>query len=166
MQIPKRRSEQNTNTATDYHISSAKAASLKAELERLIKVVRPRLSEEVAEHAKLGDFSENAAYQIAKGKLRGANHRILVIEDMLNNAIIIPECGPGGCVQMGSTVTVEVNKVNKILQILGSQETNPTKGIISHSSPIGAALLGHKIGDVVEIEVNDRLIKYKIINIK
>jgi transcription elongation factor GreA len=166
MQIPKRRGEQNNNPTTDYHISSAKAASLKAELERLIKIVRPRLSEEVAEHAKLGDFSENAAYQIAKGKLRGANHRILVIEDMLNNVIIIPECGPGGCVQIGSTVTVEVNKVNKILQILGSQETNPAKGIISHSSPIGSALLGHKINDVVEIEVNDRPIKYKIINIQ
>jgi transcription elongation factor GreA len=166
MQVPKRRSEQNNQTTTDYHISAQKAASLKAELERLIKVARPRLSEEVAEHAKLGDFSENAAYQIAKGKLRGTNHRIMVIEDILNNAIIIPACEPGSCVQIGSTVTVETNKLVKIFQILGSQETNPAKGIISHSSPIGSALLGHKKGDEIEIEINDQLVKYKILKIE
>jgi len=165
MQIPKRRSEQNNQTPSDYHISAQKAAEMKKELERLIKIARPRLAEEVAELAKLGDFSENAAYQIAKGKLRGINHRILVLEDILNNAIIIPECEPGSCVQIGSRVTAEVNGQQKIFQILGSQETAPNRDIISHLSPIGSALLGHKVNDEVEIEINDRKVIYKIIKI-
>lgn len=165
MQIPKRRSE-NNQPETDYHLSQAKFDQLKKELERLVKIVRPRLSDEVAELAKLGDFSENAAYQIAKGKLRGTNHRILVIEDLLNNAIIIPACAPGACVQMGSQVTVETGGQTKIFQILGPQETNPSQGIISQLSPIGSALLGHRVNDEVEAEINDKIAKYKIIRIE
>lgn len=166
MQVPKRRSEQNNQQTSDYHISAQKAAELKKELERLLKFSRPRLSEEVAEHAKLGDFSENATYQIAKGKLRGVNHRIMVIQDMLNNAVIIPECEPGSCVQIGSQVTVGFNGQQKTFLILGSQETNPAKGIISHLSPIGSALLGHNLNDEVEVEINGNKITYKIIEIK
>jgi transcription elongation GreA/GreB family factor len=165
MQIPKRRSEQNNQQANDPYITKQKELEFKKELERLIKIVRPRLSEEVAEHAKLGDFSENAAYQIAKGKLRGINHRILVLEDMLNNAIIIPECAPGTCVQIGSVVTVEFNGQQKDFQILGSQETNPSLGVISHLSPIGSALLGHRVNDEVAVEINDRKVDYKIVKI-
>ena len=166
MQIPKRRSEQNKQATTDYHISQKKADELKKELERLLKIVRPRLANEVAEHAKLGDFSENAAYQIAKGKLRGTNNRILVLDDMLNNAVIIPECGSGSCVQIGSVVTVVSNGKQKTFQILGSQETDPSQGIISHLSPIGSALLGHKKGDELEMKINGQKIKYKIIEIE
>ena len=166
MQIPKRRSEQDNQSAKDYHITAAKAAEYKKEVERLSKVVRPRLSNEVAEHAKLGDFSENAAYQIAKGKLRGTNHRIMVLEDILNNAIIIPECVPGSCVQIGSKVTVEFNGQQKTFQILGSQETDPSRGIISHSSPIGSALIGHKGNDEVKVKVNEHEIIYTILEIK
>jgi transcription elongation factor GreA len=164
MQVPKRRYDKNDSGTSDYHISSQKAEEIKKELNRLIKIVRPRLSDEVAEHAKLGDFSENAAYQIAKGKLRGTNHRILVLEDMINNAIII-ECGPGGCVQIGSKVTVEINGQQKTFQILGSQETDPSRGVISHNSPIGSCLLGHKVGDKVEIDINDHKVIYIIIKI-
>lgn len=165
MQIPKRRYDKTGPANSDYHITAQKAAEIKKELDRLIKIVRPRLSNEVAEHAKLGDFSENAAYQIAKGKLRGTNHRIMVLEDMLNNAEIISECLPGSCVQIGSKVSVEINGQEKTFQILGSQETNPTRGIISHLSPIGSALLGHKINDDVEIKINDLKVIYKIIKI-
>lgn len=166
MQVPKRRSEQNKQATTDYHISQKKADELKKELERLLKIVRPHLANEVAEHAKLGDFSENAAYQIAKGKLRGTNNRILVLEDMLNNAVIIPECGSGTCVQIGSQVTVGINGQQKTFQILGSQETDPAKGVISHSSPIGSALIGHKTGDEIIVIINEQKIKYKILKIE
>jgi transcription elongation factor GreA len=165
MQISKRKSEKNVQSNYDPHITAQKAEEMQKELERLIKIARPRTSDEVAEMAKLGDFSENAAYQMAKSKLRGINNRILILQDKLNNAIII-ECIPGDCVQLGSQVTVEVNGQGKIYTILGSQETNPQQGIISHLSPIGAALLGHKINDVVEIEINGQNLKYKIIKIE
>jgi len=165
MQIPKRKSEKNIQSNNDPYVTAQKADELQKELERLIKIARPRASDEVAELAKHGDFSENAAYQMAKGKLRGINNRILILQDKLNNAIII-ECTPGNCVQLGSQVTVEVNGAQKNFQILGSQETNPQKGIISHLSPIGAALLGHKLNDEVEIEINGQNLKYKIIKIE
>jgi len=165
MQISKRKSEKNAQNDYDPHITSQRAEEMRKELERLIKVARPRASNEVAEHAKLGDFSENAAYQMAKGKLRSINNRILILQDQLNNAIII-NCAPGECVQLGSQVTVKVNGAQKNFQILGSQETNPQKGIISHLSPIGTALLGHKINDEVEIEINGQNLKYKIIKIE
>ncbi|MFA5188740.1 MAG: GreA/GreB family elongation factor [Patescibacteria group bacterium] len=165
MQISKRKSENNSQGNYDPHITSQKAEEMRKELERLIKIARPAASNEVAEHAKLGDFSENAAYQMAKGKLRSINNRILILQDKLNNAIII-DCAPGECVQLGSQVTIEVNGAQKNFQILGSQETNPQKGIISHLSPIGAALLGHKLNDEVEIEINGQNLKYKIIKIE
>jgi len=165
MQIPKRKSEKNVQSNNDPYITTQKAEEMQKELERLIKIARPRTSDEVAELAKLGDFSENAAYQMAKSKLRGINNRILVLQDKLNNAIII-ECAPGNCVQLGSQVTVEANGQRKIYTILGSQETNPQQGIISHLSPIGTALLGHKINDEVEVEINGQKLKYKIIKIE
>jgi len=165
MQISKRKSEKNAQNDYDPHITSQKADGMRKELERLIKIARPRASNEVAELAKLGDFSENAAYQMAKSKLRSINNRILILQDKLNNAIII-ECAPGEYVQLGSQVTVEVNGAQKNFQILGSQETNPPQGIISHLSPIGTALLGHKINDEVEIEINGQNFKYKIIKIE
>lgn len=143
-----------------------KAEELEKELHKLIKVARPKLIHEVQEHAKLGDFSENAAYQIAKGKLRGLNTRILTLENLLNKAIIIESGSSDGIVSLGSKVTVQVNEQKITYQILGSQETNPTKGVISHLSPIGAALLGHKQGDEVEVEINDQIIKYKILKIE
>jgi len=166
MQIPKRKSEKNGQNDYDPHITSKKADELRQELERLIKISRPRASDEVAELAKLGDFSENAAYQMAKGRLRGINNRILTLQETLNNAIIIKECAPGECVQLGSRVTVETKGQRKIYKILGSQETNPHRGIISHLSPIGAALLGHEVNDEVEIEINETNLKYKILKIE
>jgi transcription elongation factor GreA len=166
MQIPKRKSEKNAQQNNDPYITAQKADELQKELERLIKISRPRAANEVAELAKLGDFSENAAYQMAKAKLRGINNRILILQDKLNNAIIIKECAPGNCVQLGSQVTIETNGQKKFYKILGSQETNPQQGIISHLSPIGTALLGHKINDEVEIEINEKNLKYKIIKIE
>lgn len=165
MQISKRKSDKINPTTTDPYLTAEKIKILEMELDKLIKFVRPRLSNEVAEHAKLGDFSENAAYQIAKGKLRGINHRMLEIEEILRTAIIIPACNDGNCVQIGSQVTIETNGAQKTYQILGSQETDPGSGRISHLSPIGAALNGHHENDEIEIEINDRKIKYKIISI-
>ena len=166
MRIPTRRSEKNAQHSADPYITQNKADELKKELERLIKFVRPKLADEVAELAKLGDFSENAAYQMAKGKLRGLNNRIMALDDMLSHAIIIDQGAADGIVHIGSKVTVDINDSQKILQILGSEETNPSQGIISHLSPIGSALIGHKVNDTVEMEINDRKIIYKILKVE
>ena len=68
-------------------------------------------------------------------------------------------------VQLGHEVVVEVNGKEKEFLILGSAETNPDKNIISHNSPIGKALIGHRIGDIVKLQLEERIIEYKIIAI-
>ncbi len=166
MQVPKRRYDSNPQQNFDPHITQKQADQMKAELEKMIKVIRPKLAKEVAEHAKLGDFSENAAYQMAKGKLRGLNNRILVLQNNLEKAIIIKSNKKSETVCLGCKVKIKTNNQEYIYTILGSQETDPQKGIISHLSPIGSALLGHRTGDEVEVKIDDKIIKYKILEIK
>lgn len=166
MRVPKRRYDVNPQQNFDPNITQQKADQLKVELEKMIKIIRPKLSHEVEELAKQGDFSENAAYQMAKGKLRGLNNRILVLQNILNKAIIIKPDKKSNVISLGSVVTVEANENQCTYQILGTLEINLEKGIISHNSPIGSALIGHKPGDTVEIEINDNIVKYKIIKVK
>lgn len=166
MQIPKRKGENNKLDDFDPYLTRKKYQQLQADKEKMIKIIRPKLVHEVQELAKLGDFSENAAYQIAKGKLRGLNHRLLVIEEKLKQAIIIDDQPSDNKIRLGSQVTVELNGKKYTYQILGSQETDPQSGVISHHSPIGSALLGHKVDDAVDVNINDKIIRYKIVKVK
>jgi transcription elongation factor GreA len=130
-----------------------------------MKKSRPPLIEEVKFHALNGDFSENAAYQIAKGRLRGLNQRIIETEDHLKNAVIIAP-SQNGRVVLGSRVTVEVNGKIKTFLILGSAETNPGQGVISRNSPIGSLLMGRRAGDRVKLKLKDRETEYEILKIE
>lgn len=165
MRVPIRKPGKYTDLKPDPHITWEKFNELQAKLERLKKISQPRLIAEVKRLASDGDFSENAAYQIAKGKLRGVNQGILETEELLKRAIIIEPQRNNGFVQLGNTVTVEVNGRQRTYQILGSSETNPDKGIISHNSPIGKNLIGKRVGDIVRIKINDKEVIYKIISI-
>jgi transcription elongation factor GreA len=165
MQIPWRKPGKYTHLKPDQHLTEAKYIELKDKLERL-KFNRPRLAEEVKKYASDGDFSENAAYQIAKGKLRGTNQRILEIEDHLKRAVIIKPNKNSGVVQLGSNVTVETSGKQKTFLILGSSETNPGRGVISRNSPIGSALMGKKLGDQIKIKLADKIVEYKVIKIE
>ena len=165
MQLPIRKPGKYTHLKPDQHLTEAKFNELKNKLDRLI-FNRPRLSEEVKKYASDGDFSENAAYQIAKGKLRGMNQKILEIEDHLKRAVIIKPNKNSNIVQLGSSVTVDAADKEKTYLILGSSETNPARGVISSHSPIGSALMGKKLGDKIKIKLADREIEYKIIKIE
>ncbi|MBP9694940.1 MAG: GreA/GreB family elongation factor [Candidatus Magasanikbacteria bacterium] len=164
MQIPYRKPGKYSQQAFDPLMTQIKFAELSRTLEKL-KASRPALAAEVARLALLGDFSENVEYQLAKGRLRGLNQRILELGYQVDHAIII-EQNNSGSIQVGSTVVVEVDGQKKTFQILGSVETNPAKGIISHTSPIGAALIGHKAGETVEVMVGKSLIKHFICSIQ
>jgi transcription elongation factor GreA len=163
MQIPYRKPGKYSQQPFDPLMTQTKLAELSRTLEKL-KASRPALAAEVARLALLGDFSENVEYQLAKGRLRGLNQRILELEYQVDHATII-EQNNSGAVRVGNTVVVEVDGQTKTFQILGSAETNPAKGIISHTSPIGAALIGRKVGETVEIKVGKNLIKYTICGI-
>jgi transcription elongation factor GreA len=161
MQIPKRRPGKYQPCQNDTNITAKRYAELEKQLDRL-KKAQPALIKEVQHGASFGDFSENAGYQIAKGNLRALNQKMLEIEDMLKHANIINCDKSTNCIRLGHTVTLENNGKQITYQILGATESNPRKGIISHLSPLGSALMGKSVGDVVLI----RDVEYKIINIK
>jgi len=111
----------------------------------------------------MGDFSENAAYQMAKWRLRAINYRITTLEEKLKSAVPIDMSETtSGKVRVGSTVVVEVNGKQIEYQILGSQESNPLKGRVSYLSPLGAALMNHQVGDIVNVKIGEKEIEYKI----
>jgi transcription elongation factor GreA len=166
MQVPIRKADKYTHLKTDPYITQAKFEELTKKRERLITVNRPREAEEVKRLALMGDFSENVGYQIAKGRLRGINQRVLDIENLLKNAVIIKHDKNNELAQIGNFVTLSRDGKEKEYQILGSEETNPTAGVISHNSPLGSALIGRRVGDEIEINLEDRSIKYKIVAIK
>lgn len=165
MQVPIRKGGKFTGLKADPQITEEKYQELKANLNKLVKYKRPQAIEEVTRLALMGDFSENAAYQIAKGRLRGINQRILEIEDHLKRAIIIKPQAGLGLVQVGSRVIVEANGREKEFLILGSAETDPAAGVISRNSPIGLALLGHREGEIVPVKLADRAVNYKIVKV-
>ena len=163
MRLPTRKSEKNNLTPVDVHITAAKFDELTVTLARL-KKIRPRAANEVKRLAEMGDFSENAAYQIAKGRLRGINSRLSETEYALTHAVII-QPSSGAVVQLGHMVTVAVNGKEKTYRILGASETCPERGIISHNSPIGAALIGRRAGETVSVLLNGKEIVYKVVSI-
>jgi len=161
MQVPKRKTSKFSYIKPDPHLTREKIKDLERQLERMLQK-RPSLAEEVKRLALDGDFSENAPYQSAKGRLRGLNQRILNIHSNLTSAIVIDPQNERGTVQIGSTIEMETAGKIKTLTILGSAETDPRHGIISHNSPIGSALLDKKVGDIIEVKLKDKTKTYTI----
>ncbi len=166
MRLPIRKPGKYTHLKSDPNITEEKYKRLESELEKLKRVERPPAIREVKRLALLGDFSENAAYQIAKGRLRSMNNRILKIEDRLVRAEIIRRPRNNKIIELGHFVTIEKSGQEKTYQILGSSETKPGSGIISHLSPLGKELIGKSIGDIMEINLPGKSTKYKITKIE
>ena len=165
MRVPYRKPGKYSQIKSDPLLTEGKLVELKNKLDRLKNFSQPRAIEEVKRLAELGDFSENAAYQMAKGKLRGINSRIIELGNLINEAIIINRDETIGTVQLGSIVTVEMRGKQMTYKILGSGETNPLKGIISHNSPIGSALMGHQVGETAVCKIRDDKVECRIIRI-
>jgi len=164
MQLPYRKPGKYSQIPTDNLLTQAKFEELKKKLERL-KASQPQAAKDVARLAEMGDFSENVEYQLAKGRLRSLNEKILRLEYELEHAEIIKPSQQKDLVQLGHTVTIYNGQGQKTFQILGSTETDPSKGVISQNSPIGSALLGRKLGEKVKIQIGPKEIEYEIVNI-
>ena len=165
MQIPYRKPGKYTNLRPDPLLTESKFNELKKELERL-KRIQPRAVADARAAAEHGDFSENAEYQLAKGRLRAINGAIMHYEQQLKDAEIFKPEEQTDIVCLGHRVTVETDGKQKTFLILGSTETNPQSGVISHHSPVGAALIGKSVGDVIKIKLANREVDYKIIKIE
>ncbi len=139
---------------------------LRTRLARL-KASLPAAIEETARTSAYGDRSDNAEYKEAKGILRRTKGQILNIEDQLKRVVEI-STGPddAGRVRLGSTVKLSIESKIKTFRIVGSSETDPSRGRISHTSPLGAALIGHIVGDTVTAQTPAGAQKYIIVDIR
>jgi transcription elongation factor GreA len=140
-----------------------------AKLERELAELRTTGRSEIAERIKyakdFGDISENAEYDDAKNEQGMLEGRILVLENMLRNAVIIEEGAGNGVVGIGSAVEVKDEFGKQSFTIVGPAEVDVAEGRISLESPVGKALLGHKVGDQVEVQSPGGTRKLKIVKI-
>lgn len=148
------------------YLSQEGLQQLKKELEEL-KLKRQEIARRLEESKTLGDLSENSEYLQAREAQAFNEGKILEFEEVLKNAVVISKGNhKNSTVQVGGTVEVNSHGEKKIFTIVGSQEAMPSEGKISNESPLGRAFLGHKAGDVVEVEAPRGRITYKIISIK
>jgi len=139
---------------------------LKQELEELKTKTREEVLKRLNQARSMGDLSENSAYSSAKEELNLVEGRIAELEEILKNAKIVEEVQDKTTVQLGSSVLVEINGKKEKFEIVGEFEADPLNKKLSHTSPIGKALVGKKIGEWVEVEVPAGKIRYKIVEIK
>ncbi len=136
----------------EFKMTQESLDKLKEELEYLNNVRMREITAQIKEALSFGDLSENAEYHSAKDEQGKVNSRIIELEEMISKAVIIAadqyardEVSPGCSF---------------------SQEADPLEGLISDESPVGKAVLGHKIGDIVEVEApGEQVIKFKITEI-
>ncbi len=140
---------------------------LQEELEYLRTVKRQQIAERLHEALEGGELIENAEYEAAKNEQAFVEGRIQELEVLLASARIIEESPDKNTVQLGSRVTIQEEGFDpETYVIVGAAETNPREGRISNESPIGKAILNHRVGDVVTVEAPAGTYKVKILKIE
>ncbi|MBO5394558.1 MAG: transcription elongation factor GreA [Clostridia bacterium] len=126
---------------------------------------RVEVAQKIAIAREFGDLSENAEYDAAKEEQGNIEAEIKQMEDILLNCKIIESNEEDGVVGIGSSIKVYDEEFDEELwlKILGSTESDPAKGIISNNSPVGSALVGHKVGERVTVKMDAGDITYKIL---
>ncbi len=139
--------------------------AMEAEIEERKLVIRPQLLEAVKEARAHGDLSENFEYYAAKREKNKNESRIRFLERMIKTAEVIPDESKEDEVGMNNTVEVQFEEDGSIekYKIVTTMRGNSLEGLISVESPIGKALMGHKAGDRVYVQVNDSFGYYLLI---
>ncbi len=150
------------------YLTAEGAEKLKAELEELKGPKRAALAARLRSAIQMGDLSENADYAKAKEDQAFLEGRIQELEYLLANAIIVEKTDQNkDVVSVGDTVTIQEEGFEpETYHIVGAKEADPSKGRISNESPIGRALLDHRVGDVVEAQTPGGVIRLKILKIE
>lgn len=149
-------------------LTSAGLKELQDELEQLKTVGRKDIAEKIKVALSFGDLSENSEYDEAKSEQGKLESRINEIEAILQNCKIIDEAELStDSVNRASTVKIKDLEMDEVLeyQIVGFTQADPVKGKISDESPVGKALMGHQVGDVVEVEAPLGKLKFEILEI-
>jgi transcription elongation factor GreA len=149
------------------YLTADGAEKLKQELEQLKGPRRDELAKRLRSAIQMGDLSENADYHKAKEDQGFLEGRIQEIEYMLHNVVIIDEHAGRDVVSIGNHVTIEeAGSPSETYHVVGAKEADPRNGRISNESPIGRALMDHKVGDVVQVETPGGKISFKILKIE
>ncbi|MCR5609021.1 MAG: transcription elongation factor GreA [Lachnospiraceae bacterium] len=142
---------------------------LEDELQDLKVNKRKQVADKIKEARELGDLSENAEYDAAKDEQRDIEARIGEIEKILKNVEVVDEDEVDlSKVSIGCRIKLKDLEFDDVLEfkIVGSTEANSLKGKISNESPVGKAIEGKMVGDVVEVETHEGFIKYEILEIQ
>ena len=142
---------------------------LENELQDSKVVRRKEVAQKIKEAREQGDLSENAEYDAAKDEQRDIEARIEQIEKILKNAeVVVEEEVDLDKINIGCRVKILDMEFDEELEykLVGSTEANSLKGKISNESPVGKALIGAMVGDVVEVETQAGVLKYKVLEIQ
>jgi transcription elongation factor GreA len=146
------------------YLTAEGLTKLKAELDHLITVERPRVAARIHDAKLDGDISENAEYEDAKQEQSFLEGRIATLEAQLRNAEVIAKVD-GDKVGIGSKVVINGGDGEEAFTIVGSAEAAPREGRISNESPVGAALMGHRQGEKITVQAPSGPIEYTLLKI-
>jgi transcription elongation factor GreA len=150
-------------------ITNAGLQEMENELHHLKVVTRKEIAQKIKEAREQGDLSENAEYDAAMDEQRDIEARIKELEKMLKNVEVVDETEIDlGTVNVGCTVKVLDVEFNEEIEykLVGSKEADILKNKISNEAPIGRALIGAKVDDIVDVEAPDGIFQYKVLDIQ
>jgi len=142
---------------------------LEREIENLKTVKRREVAERMKQAIEFGDISENSEFEDAKNEQAFIEGRILTLDKLLRNVRVIEDSvDRQGEVTIGSTVSLWDLDENELLEytIVGAAEANPGQNRISYESPVGAAIMGHKAGDICEVQVPAGVVRLRLEEIR
>lgn len=139
---------------------------LVTELEERKSAIRQEIAESIKEAKEQGDLSENAEYSEAKRQQNENEMRIAELEAELKESVVAAPVKKSSVVQVGSKLTVKVRGQEMHFEIVGSNEVDPSRGLISSESPLGKEFMGKDKGDVVSVAAPAGTVKYEILSVK
>lgn len=154
-------------TSNDVHITPEGLEAVRQELHELTTVRRPNIVQKIKAARELGDLSENFEYHAAKNEQGMMEARINELELIIKNHVLIEARAATGVVAMGSTVRFSEDGADEeTYRIVGPAEADPKAGRVSYESALGKALIGHRVGDEVEIKTPNSVYSVRIVGIE
>lgn len=160
-----KKTQKTVKTDTVNYITKDGLEKLKGEFNNRIKTLRPEIAEKIDEARRFGDLSENSAYTSAMEEKNFNEARIFELEGLLATSQVV-EASLDGSVSLGSEVHLKGEKGIVIYIVVGAEESDPMKNLISDRSPLGASLMGKKQGDTIEVKIPSGTLVFKIEKIK
>ena len=152
--------------AEDVHITPEGLEAVRKEYEELVAVRRPAIASKIKAARELGDLSENFEYHAAKNEQGFMEARIAELDAIIKNHVLIEKVDGKGLVAMGSTVRFrEDGQDEETYRIVGPAEADPKAGRVSYESALGKALIGHRVGDEVEVSTPNGSYRVRVVGV-